>query len=89
MWSSQGSLTLLGSDRQVIATAPLASVSAHKVRMTRGQTLSLTLGGEKFNVSPGWGRYSGTFILPGQAKPVKSAAEMLLALIGGGGGAAG
>ena len=39
-----------------------------------GQTLSLAMGGEKFNVSPGWGRYSGTFVLPGQARPVKSAA---------------
>lgn len=85
----QGTLTLLGSDQQMIATAPLASVSAHKVRMTRGQTLSLTMGGEKFSVSPGWGRYSGTFVLPGQTKPVKSAAGMLLALIENGGGSTG
>ena len=85
----QGVLSLLGSDQQPIASAPLSSVSAHKVRMTRGQTLSLTMGGEKFNVSPGWGRYSGTFVLPGQTKPVKSAAEMLLTLIGNGGGSAG
>ncbi len=84
-----GTLSLLGSDQQPIASAPLTAVSARKVRMTRGQTLSLTMGGEKFNVSPGWGRYSGTFVLPGQAKPVKSAAEMLLALIGNGGGTAG
>ena len=85
----RGTLTLLGSDQQMIARAPLSAVSAHKVRMTRGQTLSLTMGGEKYNVSPGWGRYSGTFVLPGQAKPVKSAAEMLLTLIGNGGGTAG
>ena len=85
----QGTLSLLGSDQQTIASAPLSSVSAHKVRMTRGQTLSLTMGGEKFNVSPGWGRYSGTFVLPGQTKPVKSAAEMLLTLIENGGGSAG
>jgi hypothetical protein len=85
----RGTLTLLGSDRQPIASAPLTSVSAHKVRMTRGQTLSLTMGGEKYNVSPGWGRYSGTFILPGQTKPVKNAAQMLLTLIQNGGGTAG
>ncbi len=57
--------------------------------MTRGQTVSLAMGGEKFSVSPGWGRYSGTFVLPGQARPVKSAAGMLLALIGNGGGSTG
>ena len=83
-----GTLTLLGSDKQTITTAPLAAVSARKVPMTRGQTLSLTVAGEKYNVSPGWGRYSGTFVLPGQTKPVKSAAEMLLKLIESGGGAA-
>lgn len=84
----RGTLTLLGSDKQTIASAPIAAVSARMVRMTRGQTLSLEMAGEKYNVSPGWGRYSGTFILPGQTKPVKNAADMLLKLIESGGGAA-
>jgi hypothetical protein len=84
-----GTLTLLGSDNQTIASASLSSVSAAKVRFTRGQTLSLTMSGEKYNVSPGWGRNVGTFVLPGDAKPVKNAAEMLLKLIERGGGASG
>lgn len=81
----RGTLTLLGSQQQTIASAPLSAVSAKKVPFSRGQSLSLTMNGEKFNVSPGWGRHVGTFILPGQTKPVKSAAEMLLGLIERGG----
>jgi hypothetical protein len=84
-----GMLTLLGSNRETIATVPLSSVSAAKVRFTRGQTLSLTLGGEKYNVSPGWGEKVGTFVLPGDARPVKNAAEMLFRLIEQGGGTSG
>jgi hypothetical protein len=84
----RGELTLLGSDQQTIASAPLSSVTAGKVRFIRGQTLSLTMSGEKYNVSPGWGDRVGTFVLPGDGKPVKNAAEMLLKLIERGGGAA-
>jgi len=84
-----GTLTLLGSSREPIASAALSTVSAARVRFTRGQTLSLTLSGEKYNVSPGWGEKVGTFVLPGDAKPVKNAAEMLLKLIERGGGTSG
>lgn len=83
----RGTLTLLGTKRDTIASAPLSAVSARKFPMSRGQALSLKVNGEKFNVSPGWGRYAGTFILPGDTKPVKNAAEALLKLIELGGGA--
>lgn len=77
----QGTLTLLGSNQQEIATAPLSEVAAHKTRMTRGQTLSLSVGGRKYFVSPGWGRVVGAPVLPGDARPIKNAAEELLGLI--------
>lgn len=81
----QGTLTLLGSDQRTIASAPLSAVSARMLRMTRGMTVSLTLAGETYKVTPGWGRQAGSPVLPGQAKPVKSAAEMLLGLVERGG----
>ncbi|MDT0269539.1 hypothetical protein RM844_24970 [Streptomyces sp. DSM 44915] len=83
----QGTLTLLGSDRQHIDAGPLAQVSAKPVRFTRGQTLSLTVNGNKYNVSPGWGS-RGVFVLPGDTEHVKSAAEALRRLIAAGGGQA-
>lgn len=85
----RGTLTLQGSDREEIASAPLSAVTAAKVRFTRGQTLSLTVGGEKYNVSPGWGKHVGRFVLPGDTKPVKNAAEALLGLIERGSGNSG
>ncbi|MDT0307478.1 hypothetical protein RM780_10940 [Streptomyces sp. DSM 44917] len=83
-----GVLTLLGSERQPIDSAPLAQVTASKVRFTRGQTLSLTLNGTKYNVSPGWGA-RGVFVLPGDTEHVRTAAEALLRLIQASGGSAG
>jgi hypothetical protein len=84
----KGMLTLLGTDRQPIDSGPLNQVTASKIRFTGGKTLSLTVNGTKYNVSPGWGRHVGGFVLPGDAKPVKTAAEALLKLIQAGGGAA-
>ena len=53
--------------------------------MTRGMTVLVTVAGQTYKVTPGWGRYAGSPVLPGQAKPVKSEAEMLLGLIQRGG----
>jgi hypothetical protein len=86
----RGTLTLLGSQQQTIASAPLASVTAQKVRMTLGQTLSLAVNGERYNLTLGWGRYrfSGAFALPKTIKAMKNNAAMLQELISSGGGAA-
>ena len=52
----RGTLALLGSQRQTIASAPMASVSAKKSWINLGQTLAVTIDGEKYNVTLGWGR---------------------------------
>ncbi|WP_049580387.1 hypothetical protein [Streptomyces sp. SBT349] len=76
----QGVLSLLGSDRQPIAEAPLAEVGAAMARFQRGKSVVLTVNGTKYNVSPGWGA-RGLFQLPGDAAGVKTAAEALLKLV--------
>lgn len=83
-----GTLTLLGSQRQTIASAPLSTVSARKARMSLGQTLSLTMDGGKYSLTLGWGRYkySGAFSLPRTNKAMKTNAARLLELIERGGG---
>ncbi|MGK5531642.1 hypothetical protein [Streptomyces sp. URMC 129] len=75
-----GTLTLLGSDRQVIAGAPLAEITAKPVRLTGGKTLAVTVNGTKYTVSPGWGRHVG-FPIAGTTGDVKTAAQALLHLI--------
>ena len=82
----KGVLALLGSDRQLIDSAPVSQVSASTVRFTRGKTLALVVNGTKYNVSPGWGARGIGFVLPGQMGHVKTAAEALLKLIELGGG---
>lgn len=84
----RGTLTLLGSERQHIDSGPLHGIAAKKVRFTGGKTVSLTLNGTKYNVSPGWGA-RGVFVLPGDTGHVKTAADALLHLIATGGGQAG
>jgi hypothetical protein len=76
-----GTLTLLGSDRAPIDSAPLSEITASMVRFTRGQTVSLTLGGVKYNASPGWGNQSGSLMMAGDAKQVKTAAALLVQII--------
>jgi hypothetical protein len=44
-------LTLLGTDGQVIDSAPVAQVKAKRVAVTFGQTVSLSLEDRKYNVS--------------------------------------
>ncbi|UED85612.1 hypothetical protein [Streptomyces profundus] len=76
----RGVLTLLGSDRRLIDSAPLATITGRPVRMTRGQTVSLTVNGTRYNVSPGWGARP-TLVLPGDMTHVRTAAQALLHLI--------
>jgi hypothetical protein len=76
-----GTLSLLGSDRQLIDSAPLVSIEAKKVAFTSGRTISLTLNGTKYNASPGWGNHLGTVATPLRTGDVKSAAQLVLAVI--------
>lgn len=78
-------ISLLGSERQAIESAPISVVTANMVRFTRGQSVAVTMNGTKYNVSPGWGSRPGPFVLPGEAKEVKTAAAYLLHLIESGG----
>ncbi|WP_326598414.1 hypothetical protein [Streptomyces sp. NBC_01803] len=75
-----GVLTLLGSDRQLIDSAPLTDITAAPIRFTRGKTLAVTVNGTKYSVSPGWGRHVG-FPIAGTTGDVKTAAQALLRLI--------
>ncbi|WP_062210507.1 hypothetical protein [Streptomyces sp. NBRC 109706] len=81
----RGTLTLLGSDRRRIDSAPLATVTGRPVRMTRGQTVALTVNGTRYNVSPGWGARP-RLVLPGDTAHVRTAAQALLHLVAEGGG---
>jgi hypothetical protein len=81
----EGVLTLLDSDRQPIDSAPVAKIQASKRGITGGMTVSLTLNGTKYSVSPGWGAHRPPPI-PGLGNPVKDAANTLVRLIERGGG---
>ncbi|MFW6694396.1 hypothetical protein [Streptomyces sp. MAR4 CNX-425] len=81
-----GTLSLYDSNGQVIDSAPLAAVSGSMVRFTRGQTVSLTVNGTKYNAAPGWGNHVGTEVQPGATKEVKTAAAFLLHLVESAGG---
>lgn len=78
-------ISLLGSDRQLIDSAPITAVTAKTIPFTRGKTVALTMNGTKYNVSPGWGARPGPFVLPGETKEVKTAADALMYLIANGG----
>ncbi len=73
-------ITLLSSERQQIDHAPLATVTAKRIRFTHGKTVSLTMNDTKYNVSPGWGARHA-IVLGGDTKNVKTAADALLHLI--------
>lgn len=77
----RGTLSLLDSNGQVIASGPLAAIQAAPVRLTRGKTVALTLNGTKYTASPGWGNHVGSLVLPGTTGDVKDAAALLLRLV--------
>lgn len=52
---SDGTFSLFGTDGDVIASAPISQVSAERVKVTMGQTVSVTVAEDKFNCTPGWG----------------------------------
>lgn len=56
---SDGVLTLLGTDGQVLVQAPATTVEVKAAKMTRGQSVFLMIGGKKYTVSVGWGGQLG------------------------------
>ncbi len=78
-------ITLLGSDRQQIDSAPTSAVTAKKVPFTHGKTVTIMVNGTKYNVSPGWGARPGPWVFPGETKDVKTAGGALVHLIANGG----
>lgn len=80
---SEGRITLLGTDRQVIAEGPIAEADASFVKLTRKRTIALTVGGERLNVAPGWGSFVGT--LPIATGSAKNAALVLMECLENGG----
>jgi hypothetical protein len=59
-----GELTLLGGERQVIARAPVAEVTAWPIRVSFGTAVGLDIGGTTYNAAPGRGSYPKMFTLP-------------------------
>jgi large exoprotein involved in heme utilization and adhesion len=51
VFSANGVVTLLGTKGEVLDSAPVAQVSAKRLAVTFGQTVSLTLQDRKYNVS--------------------------------------
>jgi hypothetical protein len=51
VFGANGVLTLLGTKGDVLDSAPLGDVSAKRIAITGGQTVSLKLGDRKYNVS--------------------------------------
>ncbi|MEV1008747.1 hypothetical protein [Streptomyces sp. NPDC049881] len=81
-----GVLNLLGSDRHLIASAPMSKVEAGKARFSGGMTVAMKVDGSRYNVSPGYGDRAGKLVRPGRPELVEHAAEELLDLIEAGGG---
>lgn len=71
-----GQVTLLGSDRRELAAGPITGSAPAYVRFTRRQTVSLTLAGQKYHLSPGWGATVGSPLPGGQR--TREAADLLL-----------
>ncbi len=76
-----GTLFLLGTQRQPIDSAPLALVTAAKMPFTMGRTLRVTVNGTKYTVTPSWGRYLGVPSAGLLAKDGRSASKLLLQVI--------
>ncbi|MDT0306912.1 hypothetical protein RM780_08035 [Streptomyces sp. DSM 44917] len=82
----RGVLSLLGSDRQVIASAPVSEVTAWPVRASLSTAVGLEIGGTTYNAAPGRGSYPAAFTLPTDLMRGHSAPDQLFALIEQGGG---
>lgn len=76
-----GALSLLGSDRRLIDSAPLNQVSASPARFSGGKTVVIRINGTRYNISPHWGDRAGHLLRPGRPEAVEKASEELLHLI--------
>lgn len=77
----QGVLSLLSSDRQLIASAPLPQITAWPIRASVGTAVGMEINGTKYNAAPGRGSYPKAFTLPTDLMKGRSAADQLLELI--------
>ncbi|MGK5534238.1 hypothetical protein [Streptomyces sp. URMC 129] len=82
----QGTLTLLASDRKVIAGAPVSEVTAWPIRASFSTAVGLEINGTTYNAAPGRGSYPKAFTLPTDLVKGHSAADQLLQLIEQNGG---
>ncbi|WP_326594535.1 hypothetical protein [Streptomyces sp. NBC_01803] len=82
----QGVLSLLGSDQQVIASAPVSEVTAWPIRASLNTAVGLEINGTTYNAAPGRGSYPKAFTLPTDLMKGHSAADQLLHLLEASGG---
>jgi hypothetical protein len=68
--SADGTFTMLGTKGDVIDSAPITDVTAKRLIVTGGQTVSVKLADRKYNVTPGWGDvgYNGILGVANAAK---------------------
>jgi len=75
---ADGAFTLLGTKGDVIDSAPITEVTAKRVVITGGQTVSVKVQDRKYNVTPGWGaslaKWGGVF---GTASAAKSLVKLI------------
>src|SRR5690606_3881497 len=84
-----GRLALFGSDRRLIARAPLSRVRARPAPFTGGRTRRVRVNGTRFTVSPGWGDRAGRLLRPGDPDRVARDSGALLRAIRRQGGTVG
>jgi hypothetical protein len=81
-----GVLSLLGTDRQLIDSAPLPEITAWPIRASFSTAVGLEINGAKYNAAPGRGSYPKAFTLPTDLMKGASVADQLLTLIENNGG---
>lgn len=76
-----GALTLLGSDEQLIDTAPIGEVKARKLWITMRRVILMKLNGTRYSVQPAQGRYLPTTPPPGWGWRIQREGDRLMRLI--------
>ena len=75
---ADGTFTLRDSKGEVIDSAPITEVSAKRIVITGGQTVSLRVQDRKYNTTPGWGaslsKWGGVF---GTASAAKALVKLI------------
>jgi hypothetical protein len=73
---TDGTFTLLGTKGDVIDSAPITEVTAKRLVITGGQTVTVKVQDRKYNVSPGWGNQGWNGVLG-----VANAAKALVKIV--------